>query len=82
MDPVEFIVPQRPVSQQSRRRHRVREWQEIVAAHAREAARRRRRLGSVFDLKAVSSVLAAGLELRTELVYVSLSDAPRQDVLP
>jgi Holliday junction resolvase RusA-like endonuclease len=35
MTPIEFVIPQRPVSQQARRRERVREWQQFVAAHAR-----------------------------------------------
>jgi crossover junction endodeoxyribonuclease RusA len=134
MDPVEFIVPQRPVSQQARRRDRVRAWRSIVAAHAREAVGResvlvatpvalrllylhdevrldvdnilkpihdaligvilkddsvvtdveirRRRLGPGLVLREVSPVLGAGLELGTEFVYISLGDAPQQDVLP
>lgn len=43
---------------------------------------RRRWRGTTFTLKAVSPVLAAGLELGREFVYVSLTDAPAQDVLP
>jgi len=43
---------------------------------------RRRWRGATFTLNAVSPVLAAGLELGREFVYVSLADAPAQDVLP
>lgn len=35
--PVEFVIPQRPVSQQTRRRQRLRDWQDFVAQHARVA---------------------------------------------
>jgi crossover junction endodeoxyribonuclease RusA len=134
MTPVEFVIPQRPVSQQARRRERVRDWKEFVAQHARGAVGhahvlvtdpvalrllhlydevaldvdnilkpihdaligvifeddsvvtdveiRRRWRGAGFTLNAVSPVLAAGLELGGEFVYVSLTDAPSQDVLP
>jgi Holliday junction resolvase RusA-like endonuclease len=37
MTSVEFVIPQRPVSQQARRRDRVREWRDFVAEHARGA---------------------------------------------
>lgn len=37
MSPFEFVVPQRPVSQQTRRRERLREWRDFVTAHARAA---------------------------------------------
>jgi hypothetical protein len=43
---------------------------------------RRRWLRTTFSLNAVSPVLAAGLALGSEFVYVALSDAPAQDVLP
>ncbi len=43
---------------------------------------RRRWRGAAFTLNSVSSVLAAGLELDREFVYVTLTDAPAQDVLP
>lgn len=33
----EFIIPQRPVSQQTRRRARLRDWRDFVADHARAA---------------------------------------------
>lgn len=134
MLPVEFVIPQRPVSQQARRRDRVREWMEFVAQHARGAVGaahqpvagpvalqllylydevvldvdnvlkpihdaligvlfeddsvvtdveiRRRWRGTTFTLDAVTPVLAAGLELYREFVYVTLRDAPPQDVLP
>lgn len=134
MSPFEFVIPQRPVSQQARRQARLREWKEFVAEHARlainqpralaaepvalrllylydEAALdvdnilkpiqdalvgiileddsvitdveiRRRWRGTTFTLNAVSPVLAAGLALGREFVYVALSDAPAQDVLP
>jgi len=132
--PFEFVIPQRPVSQQARRQARLREWKEFVGEHARlaineprelatepvalrllyfydEAALdvdnilkpiqdalvgilleddavitdveiRRRWRRTPFTLRAVSPVLAAGLALGTEFVYVALSDAPAQDVLP
>lgn len=131
---LEFVIPQRPVSQQARRRERVREWMDFVAGHARGAVGpahelatgpvalrllylydevaldvdnilkpiqdaligvileddsvvtdveiRRRWRGATFTLNSVSPVLAAGLELGKEFVYVSLTDAPPQDVLP
>jgi crossover junction endodeoxyribonuclease RusA len=134
MTPLEFVIPQRPVSQQARRRERVREWKDFVAEHARGAIGpvyelvtgpvalkllylydevaldvdnilkpihdaligivleddsvvsdveiRRRWRGATFTLNAVSPVLAAGLELGREFVYVALTDAPLQDVLP
>lgn len=134
MTPFEFVIPQRPVSQQARRRERLREWKEFVAEQARaaldaprelatepvavrllylydEAALdvdnilkpiqdaligivleddsvvtdveiRRRWRRTMFTLNAVSPVLAAGLELGREFVYVSLTDAPAQNVLP
>jgi hypothetical protein len=37
MEPFEFVIPERPVSQQARRQARLREWKEFVAAHARLA---------------------------------------------
>jgi hypothetical protein len=37
MTPIEFVIPQRPVSQQARRQARLREWKEFVAEHARLA---------------------------------------------
>lgn len=43
---------------------------------------RRRWRRTTFTLNAVSPVLAAGLALNRELVYVELTDAPAQDVLP
>ena len=134
MLPFEFVIPQRPVSQQARRQSRLREWKAFVAEHARlaiteprdlpsdpvalrllyvydEAALdvdnilkpiqdalvgvllgddsiitdveiRRRWRRTTFTLNAVSPTLAAGLALGHEFVYVALSDAPAQDVLP
>ncbi len=134
MSPFEFVIPQRPVSQQARRQERLRDWKEFVAEHARlainepralatepialkllylydEAALdvdnilkpiqdaligvlfeddsvitdveiRRRWRRTTFTVNAVSPILAAGLELGREFVYVALSDAPAQDVLP
>jgi crossover junction endodeoxyribonuclease RusA len=134
MDPFEFVIPQRPVSQQARRQQRLREWKEFVANHARlampvprdlatdpvavrllylydEAALdidnilkpiqdaligvvwqddsivtdveiRRRWRQTAFTINAVSPVLAAGLALGGEFVYISITDAPPQDVLP
>ena len=134
MSPFEFVVPQRPVSQQARRQARVREWREFVAEHARLALDeprtlatgpvalrllylyddpaldvdnilkpiqdaligvlieddsiitdveiRRRWLRSAFTVNAVSPTLAAGLALGREFVYVTLSDAPAQNILP
>ena len=35
MSPVEFLIPLRPVSQQTRRRERLREWRNFVAVQAR-----------------------------------------------
>jgi len=133
MLPFEFVIPQRPVSQQARRQSRLREWKDFVAQHARvamsmpqtlatepvalkllyfydEAALdvdnilkpiqdalvgivltddsvitdveiRRRWRGTTFTLTAVTPVLAAGLALGREFVYVMLSDAPPQDIL-
>lgn len=43
---------------------------------------RRRSRQTTFTLNVVSPVLAAGLALDKEFVYVALSDAPAQDVLP
>jgi len=43
---------------------------------------RRRWRRTTFTLNSVSPVLAAGLALGREFVYVALSDAPAQDVLP
>lgn len=37
MPSLEFVIPQRPVSQQARRQARLREWKDFVAAHARLA---------------------------------------------
>ena len=134
MTPIEFVIPQRPVSHQARRQARLREWKEFVAEHARlaineprelasepvalkllyvyeEAALdidnilkpiqdaligmlleddsvitdveiRRRWLGTAFTINAVSPTLATGLALGREFVWVALSDAPPQDVLP
>lgn len=134
MLPFEFVIPQRPVSQQARRQARVREWKEFVAEHARSAINeprtlatdpvalrlfyfydeaaldidnilkpiqdaligvlfeddsvitdveiRRRWRRTTFTLNAVSPILAAGLALGKEFVYVALSNAPAQDVLP
>ena len=134
MTPLEFVLPRRPVSQQTRRQARLREWRQLVAEHARLAIEepralatqpvalrllylydeiavdvdnilkpildaligilleddavitdveiRRRRRATQFTLNAVSPVLAAGLALGHEFVYVALTDAPAQDVLP
>ncbi|MFN0243496.1 MAG: RusA family crossover junction endodeoxyribonuclease [Planctomycetota bacterium] len=134
MTPLEFVIPERPVSQQARRRERLREWKDFVATHARLAIRapralvaepvalrilylydetaldidnilkpiqdaligvvleddsvitdveiRRRWRGTKFTLNSVSPVLAAGLAHGSDCVYVALSDAPIQDVLP
>ena len=134
MEPFEFVIPQRPVSQQARRRERVRAWTKFVAECARKAmdeARPRatkpvsigilflydevaidvdnipkpildglkgflieddaivtdlhvrcRRRGTTFTLNDASSVLAKGLQLGNEFVYVTLRDAPAQDILP
>jgi crossover junction endodeoxyribonuclease RusA len=134
MLPFEFVIPQRPVSQQARRRQRVHEWKAFVAATARQAITgprdlatgpvsirllylfdesaldadnilkpiqdalvgvvleddsvitdveiRRRWRQTAFTLNSVSPTLAAGLSLGSEFVYVALSDAPPQDVLP
>jgi Holliday junction resolvase RusA-like endonuclease len=43
---------------------------------------RRRWRQTTFTLNVVSSVLATGLALGREFVYVALSDAPAQNVLP
>jgi hypothetical protein len=43
---------------------------------------RRRWRGAAFTLNAVSPVLASGLQLGREFVYVLLTDAPAQDILP
>jgi crossover junction endodeoxyribonuclease RusA len=132
--PFEFVIPQRPVSQQARRQARLRDWKEFVAEHARlaidepralatqpvalrllylydEAALdidnilkpiqdalvgilleddsiitdvdiRRRWRRTTFTVNTVSPVLAAGLALDSEFVYVALADAPAQDILP
>jgi len=134
MEPIEFVIPQRPVSQQARRQGRLREWRDFVAQHARLASTgspalavdpvavkllyvydeaaldidnilkpildaligvvleddsvvtdveiRRRWRRTAFTLNAVSPTLAAGLALGREFVYVALTDAPSQDVLP
>jgi crossover junction endodeoxyribonuclease RusA len=134
MQPFEFVVPQRSVSQQARRQNRLREWKGFVAAHARRAIDQPRELAAgpvalrllylydeaaldidnilkpiqdalvgivleddsvitdveirrrwrqtTFTLNVVSPVLATGLALGHEFVYVVLSDAPAQDVLP
>jgi Holliday junction resolvase RusA-like endonuclease len=134
MTPIEFVIPQRPVSQQARRQARLREWKEFVAEHAKlaineprelasepvalkllyvyeEAALdidnilkpiqdaligvlleddsvitdveiRRRWLRTAFTINAVSPTLATGLALGREFVWLALSDAPPQDVLP
>lgn len=37
MTPFEFVIPERPVSQQTRRQGRLREWKERVAAYASKA---------------------------------------------
>lgn len=37
MLPFEFVIPQRPVSQQARRQHRLRAWRDLVADQARAA---------------------------------------------
>ena len=39
MDPIELVIPRRPVSQQARRQDRLRSWKELVAQHARAALR-------------------------------------------
>jgi Holliday junction resolvase RusA-like endonuclease len=134
MTPIEFVIPQRPVSQQARRQARLREWKEFVAEHARLAINeprelasepvalrllyvyeeaafdidnilkpiqdaligvlleddsvitdveiRRRWLRTAFTINAVSPTLATGLALGREFVWLALSDAPPQDVLP
>jgi crossover junction endodeoxyribonuclease RusA len=134
MTPIEFVIPQRPVSQQARRQARLREWKEFVAEHARLAVNeprelasepvalkllyvyeeaaldidnilkpiqdaligvlleddsvitdveiRRRWLRTAFTINAVSPTLATGLALGREFVWLALSDAPPQDVLP
>ena len=134
MTPCEFVLPERPVSQQVRRRTRLREWKQLVAERARSAIEaprvlatepvalrllylyddialdvdnilkpildaligvlleddsvitdveiRRRWRRASFTYNAISPILAAGLSLHREFVYVALSDAPAQDVLP
>ena len=134
MPSFEFIIPERPVSQQTRRQARLREWKNFVAQEARaafgdrplltdaaiaikllylyeEAALdadnivkpiqdalvnivfpddsavsdievRRRWLRTDFALGEVSPVLASGLDLRREFIYVIVDEAPPQDVLP
>lgn len=134
MAPFEFVIPQRPVSQQTRRRERLREWRDFVSEQARSALQeprvlvtesvairllyfydeaaldadnilkpiqdalvgvlleddsiitdveiRRRWRRTTFTLNEVSPTLAAGLALGSEFVYVAVSDAPAQDVLP
>lgn len=37
MLPLEFVIPHRPISQQVRRRERLRDWKSVVAEHARRA---------------------------------------------
>lgn len=44
MLPFEFVIPQRPVSQQARRKARLREWMDFVAEHARLAINEPREL--------------------------------------
>lgn len=128
MVPIEFVILERPVSQQARRRERVREWKAFVTTYAvragapkpatepvsltlvyfyQEAAldldnilkpiqdalvgtiltddaivtdveMHRRWLRSPFVLEAVSPVLAAGIGLGKEFVYVMVQDAPAQ----
>jgi Holliday junction resolvase RusA-like endonuclease len=46
MLPFEFVIPQRPVSQQARRQARLREWRDFVAAHARLAISEPRELAT------------------------------------
>lgn len=46
MAPFEFVIPQRPVSQQARRQSRLREWKEFVAEHARLAMNEPRELAA------------------------------------
>jgi crossover junction endodeoxyribonuclease RusA len=46
MLPFEFVIPQRPVSQQARRQGRLREWKEFVADHARLAIEEPRELAT------------------------------------
>ena len=134
MAPFEFVNPQGPVSQQTRRRERLREWRDFVSEQARSALPepqvlatepvairllyfydeaaldadnilkpiqdalvgvlleddsiitdveiRRRWRKTTFTLNEVSPTLAAGLALGREFVYVAVSDAPAQDVLP
>jgi hypothetical protein len=43
---------------------------------------RRRWLRTAFTINAVSPTLATGLALGREFVWLALSDAPPQDVLP
>jgi Holliday junction resolvase RusA-like endonuclease len=44
MLPFEFVIPQRPVSQQAHRQARLREWKDFVAGHARLAIHEPREL--------------------------------------
>ena len=46
MLPCEFVIPQRPVSQQARRQARLREWKDFVAGHARLAVNEPRELAT------------------------------------
>ena len=46
MPTVELVIPKRPVSQQARRRERVREWKELVAAHALDTVGPKHRLAT------------------------------------
>jgi Holliday junction resolvase RusA-like endonuclease len=46
MTPFEFVIPQRPVSQQARRRERLRDWREFVAVQARAALPSQRELAT------------------------------------
>jgi Holliday junction resolvase RusA-like endonuclease len=46
MLPFEFVIPQRPVSQQARRQARLREWRDFVARHARLAINEPRELAT------------------------------------
>jgi crossover junction endodeoxyribonuclease RusA len=46
MTPCEFVLPQRPISQQARRQARLREWKQLVAEHARLAMEEPRALAT------------------------------------
>jgi len=46
MLPFEFVIPQRPVSQQARRQQRLREWKAFVAEQARLAINEQRELAT------------------------------------